>query len=126
MFDKKYTGGESLKPVLNQGSHGHRKSVPAPKKRTRRLTLNQLFELLDADGDGTLIRSEVVHAAEKLGMTGDEAAALFHELDKDGSGTLTRQELSLIESFGHYFSKGPRFSLSLGSAKSPPGDVNSL
>lgn len=95
--------------------------MPAPKKRTRRLSLHQLFNLLDADGDGTLVRSEVVAAAAKLGMTQDEAAALFHDLDKDGSGTLTREELSVIESFSHYFSKGPRFSLTLGSTKSPPG-----
>jgi hypothetical protein len=95
--------------------------VPVPKKRTRRLSLNQLFDMLDADGDGTLIRSEVVAAADKLGMTEDEAATLFHDLDKDGSGTLTREELSIIESFSHYFSKGPRFSLTLGSTRSSPG-----
>ena len=113
---------DSSHDALNHGDHGHRKPVPTPKKRMRRLSVNQLFDLLDADGDGTLVLSEVVDAANKLGVTQEEAAHLFHDLDKDGSGTLTRDELSTIESFSHYFSKGPRFSLTRrSSGSSIPG-----
>ena len=53
----------------------------------------------------------MVAAADKLGMTEDEASALFHELDKDSSGTLTRKELSLFGKMATYF-KMP--SLSIG------------
>ena len=118
-------GDGDSNPALNHGEHGHRKPVPTPKKRTRRLSLNQLFDLLDADGDGTLVLSEVVDVADKLGMTKEEAASLFRDLDKDKSGTLTRDELSTIESFSHYFSKGPRFMLTRRSSASSSTGVNS-
>lgn len=79
--------------------------------------MNELFDIIDTNRDGYLIRSEVVGAADKLGMTKDEAASLFHELDKDGSGTLTRKEMGAFEKMGQYF-KMPTFSFYSSSSNS--------
>jgi Ca2+-binding EF-hand superfamily protein len=92
------------------------KNIPSKRKK-KRPSVNELFDLIDIDGDGYLIRAEVVAAAGKLGMTEDEAATLFHDLDKDGSGTLTRQELSVLSKMAQYF-KMPTFGFSSSTADS--------
>jgi hypothetical protein len=56
------------------------------------LDLTALFDLLDADGNGTLTKEEVVAGASVLQVTEEKAAALFDDLDKDQSGTLSRLE----------------------------------
>jgi Ca2+-binding EF-hand superfamily protein len=59
-----------------------------------KLSVNDLFRLLDSNQDGTLTRAEVVAGCDKLALTEDEAGALFAELDADGSGTLARDEVA--------------------------------
>jgi len=56
--------------------------------------LDSLFEVIDLDGDGELIKSEVVAAAGLLGMTEEEAASLFDDMDENESGKLTRAQFS--------------------------------
>jgi Ca2+-binding EF-hand superfamily protein len=51
--------------------------------RRAQLTVEELFDLIDLNKDGTLDRNEVVAAAKKLRMTPGEAGALFDELDAD-------------------------------------------
>jgi|AntAceMinimDraft_5_1070358.scaffolds.fasta_scaffold78203_2 hypothetical protein len=58
--------------------------------------VNFLFDELDANKDGVLSLSDVLSAADKIGMSPDEAAALFASLDTDGDGCLTRVEFSEI------------------------------
>jgi Ca2+-binding EF-hand superfamily protein len=47
------------------------------------LTAQDLFDLIDSNGDGALDRDEVVAAAATVGLTNEEAGALFDELDAD-------------------------------------------
>jgi len=55
-------------------------------------TIAQLFEMLDADGDGSLTLAEVVGGADTLDMSEEEATKLFKQLDSDGSGSLSKTE----------------------------------
>jgi hypothetical protein len=57
-------------------------------------TLESLFAALDDNGDGVLSQQEVVHNAQKLGLTPHEAAALFHQLDAQQMGYLTRGQFN--------------------------------
>jgi len=66
-------------------------SEMTPQEKT-----NFLFNELDANNDGVLSLAEVQSAADKIGMSQEEAAALFASLDTDGDGELTRVEFSEI------------------------------
>ena len=59
-------------------------SEMTPQEKT-----NFLFDKLDANKDGVLSLDEVQSAADKIGMSQEEAAALFASLDTDGDGELT-------------------------------------
>ena len=65
-------------------------SIGASKSKA----LDSLFEVIDLDGDGELIKSEVVASAGLLGLTEEEAASLFEDMDENGSGKLTRDQFS--------------------------------
>jgi len=102
------------------------KKKPHARKK-RRPTLNELFDIIDTNGDGYLIRSEVVGAASKLGLTKEEAASLFHELDKDGSGTLTRKELSTMGKMARFmYGQLPSLSSMSSSRKGSREQPNGL
>jgi len=58
--------------------------------------INFLFDEIDANNDGVLSLAEVQSAADKIGMSEEEAAALFASLDTDGDGELTRVKFSEI------------------------------
>ena len=76
---------------------------PAPAA-ARALTLEELFDLIDANGDGELDRGEVVAACGKLSLTPEAAGKLFDDLDADGDGTLTRAEFG--GGFSAFFTGG--------------------
>jgi len=78
--------------VTKEGSGaggGAGRSAAAPHKQ---VSLEELFNLLDENGDGELGLQEAVAGSGKLGMTPAQARELFHRLDTDKSGTLTRSE----------------------------------
>ena len=52
----------------------------------------EIFDKLDADGTGTLERSELVKGITGAGYTEEHALAILGELDADKDGTVTRQE----------------------------------
>ena len=57
------------------------------------------FELADADGGGTIDKSEfgaLLAAAGEAGDTSD-MMALFAEMDKDGDGELTQDEIKALQ-----------------------------
>ena len=45
-------------------------------------SINQLFDILDTDKNGTLTKEEVISNCSKLNMTPAESAELFEKLDK--------------------------------------------
>ncbi|WP_234322550.1 EF-hand domain-containing protein [Streptomyces sp. NRRL S-350] len=54
--------------------------------------LGALFDLADADQDGTLDRTEFTTLRRALGNRADNADAAFAALDGDGDGRVSRQE----------------------------------
>jgi hypothetical protein len=50
------------------------------------MSLEQLFDLVDVNGDGQLTLEEVCGSASKLGMSVAEASAMFKQMDKNGNG----------------------------------------
>ena len=64
---------------------------------TPKYTIAQLFEMLDADGDGSLTLAEVVGGADKLDMSEEEATKLFKQLDRDGSGSISKDEFDKFQ-----------------------------
>jgi len=62
-----------------------------------KISLNELFNKLDVNGDGELTMDEVISGAALLNMTEDEAAKAFDDLDEDGSGKLTRSEFDAAQ-----------------------------
>ena len=110
-------------------STSRRTRPPPPKDRLKSRdksikkvpTLDELFDLIDLDGDGELSKEEVVAAASALDVTPEEAAELFDRLDVDKSGTLTRREFSSVnfaaDAAANFFSAGFE---ALGSGTSKP------
>jgi hypothetical protein len=58
----------------------------------KKFTLDDVFDLLDSNGDGMLSKAEVISKHGKLQMTKDQADALFDELDTDHDGFVSRDE----------------------------------
>ncbi|MFB7615886.1 EF-hand domain-containing protein [Kitasatospora sp. NPDC056181] len=54
--------------------------------------LGALFDLADADRDGTLDRTQFTTLRRALGNRADNAGAAFDALDRDGDGRVGRQE----------------------------------
>jgi uncharacterized membrane protein YdjX (TVP38/TMEM64 family)/Ca2+-binding EF-hand superfamily protein len=90
------------------------------KAMFKKLSINQLFQLLDANSDGKLTKAEVVENCSKLELSEEDAAALFDDLDKDGSGELTREEAGMFNQlrsrFGAWGKKTARAALPPASA----------
>ena len=99
-----------------------RSPKPPPKRdKAKAPSLDELFDLIDTNGDGELSREEVVAASAKLGMTEAEADSLFDDLDADGNGTLSRGEWStasfsagVVANFGALASTFGDFSATFG------------
>ena len=88
---------ELTAPVVRPGSKGKAHPSKASKFSSsssgkKALSADELFKLLDTNGDGVLTKNEVVENCAKLRLTAKEAAALFLRLDADGSGSLTKEE----------------------------------
>jgi hypothetical protein len=56
------------------------------------ISLREVFDVLDTDGDGTLTREEVSMGAKSLGLTNMQAMRLFDALDTNRSGFLSLEE----------------------------------
>ena len=59
---------------------------------TRQITIEELFDVLDADGDGSLTREEIIAGAHKINLTKKQASDIFDEMDTNGDGTLSKME----------------------------------
>ncbi|MQS16840.1 EF-hand domain-containing protein [Streptomyces kaniharaensis] len=57
-----------------------------------KFALGALFDLADADQDGSLHRSEFTMLRQALGNRADNADAAFEALDADGDGRVSRDE----------------------------------
>ena len=76
----------------------------AGNMKNQKMTAEQLFMLLDTDGNGKLDRDEVIAGAGNLKMTLEEASELFDSLDVDDDGVLTKSEFTGgMESFYQSF-----------------------
>jgi Ca2+-binding EF-hand superfamily protein len=84
--------GRFRKKIDNKDDSSDERAKSEGSKKMKKLNVNQIFELLDGDHDGTLSRDEMVAGAAKLDLSEDEAGELFDAHDKDGSGVLTKQE----------------------------------
>ncbi|OKJ93499.1 hypothetical protein AMK26_33975 [Streptomyces sp. CB03234] len=81
--------------VLSAEEYVAARTSPAfrsPERQGKGDVSRTLFEVLDADDDGTIDRDEFLRAAGFLGMTGDDAGEFFARLDKDGNGRLDAKE----------------------------------
>lgn len=58
----------------------------------KQISLRDVFNVLDTDGDGSLTREEVLIGAQQLGLTNMQAMQLFDALDTNRSGFLTLEE----------------------------------
>jgi len=94
-----FAGGATLAEMV-----GDDKEAEKPKKieagmsfLAEKLTINELFERLDENGDGELSREEVIAGASLLNMTEEQASAFFDDLDDDGSGAIDRKEFEKAE-----------------------------
>jgi Ca2+-binding EF-hand superfamily protein len=60
--------------------------------------LAKVFDVLDADGGGTIDHSELLAALAKVGMALDAAAAsaMLKFVDTDGDGTIDRAEWAVL------------------------------
>ncbi|MEU7278176.1 EF-hand domain-containing protein [Streptomyces sp. NPDC045431] len=67
-------------------------SFRAPQHQGEGDVSGTLFDVLDADGDGSIDRDEFVRAADFLGMTAEEAGEYFARLDADDSGRVDGKE----------------------------------
>lgn len=54
----------------------------------------QLFQKLDANGDGSVDKSEFTGSLQSKGVDSSKADALFAKLDKDGDGSISQTELA--------------------------------
>jgi len=75
-------------------THKERMAERIANATSNRLTLEELFAILDINGDGELERSEVLAGAPKLQLTQQQAGELFDRLDVDKSGKLCRSEFN--------------------------------
>ena len=90
-------GGEEAGGDGGEGQEGGGDNRDSEKQEeVKKLSVNDLFRLLDSNNDGTLTRAEVVGACEKLNLSEEEAGAMFDEMDTDGSGSLSKDEMSDI------------------------------
>jgi len=100
------------------------------KAMLKKLSINQLFQLVDANLDGKLTKAEVVENCSKLELSEEDAAALFDDLDKDGSGELSRAEASMFNQFRSRFGFGGKKPAKSASSQASPtpngvsGDVD--
>jgi hypothetical protein len=60
------------------------------------------FARLDADGDGSISKSEFETAANKAGVDTSSADALFGKLDTNGDGSISKSELAKATHHGHH------------------------
>jgi Ca2+-binding EF-hand superfamily protein len=51
-----------------------------------------MFDKIDADGDGKISKSELETAFTQAGGTADQADKLFAKLDKDGDGSVSKAD----------------------------------
>ena len=61
-------------------------------QQKKQVSLREVFDVLNADGDGTLTREEVSFGAKSLGLTNMQAMKLFDALDTNRSGFLSLEE----------------------------------
>ena len=95
------------------------------KAMLKKLSIHQLFQLLDANSDGKLTKVEVVENCSKLELSEEDAAALFDDLDKDGSGELSRAEASMFNQFRSRFGFGGKQNATKGPSQVSPKPKNS-
>lgn len=88
-------GGEE---AAGEGAEGDGEDNGDSEKQNevKKLSVNDLFRLLDSNNDGTLMRAEVVAGCEKLNLSEEEAGAMFDEMDTDKSGSLSKDEMADI------------------------------
>lgn len=70
-------GGSDLAAYLNK------KQQPGP---------GDMFDKIDADGDGKISKSELETAITQAGGSPDQADKLFAKLDKDGDGSVSKTD----------------------------------
>ena len=61
------------------------------------MTLPSNLAGADADGDGTIDRSEFSSLVAQSGAKGADLDKLFAQIDKDGDGELTAEEIALLQ-----------------------------
>jgi Ca2+-binding EF-hand superfamily protein len=71
------SGGSDLATYLNK------KQQPGP---------GDMFEKIDADGDGKISKSELETAFTQAGGTADQADKIFAKLDTDGDGSVSKTD----------------------------------
>lgn len=68
------------------GGNGNGSGGEQSSSSSSMMSLEQLFDLVDVNGDGQLTLEEVCGSASKLGMSVAEASAMFKQMDKNGNG----------------------------------------
>lgn len=60
--------------------------------------LNKVFDVLDADGGGSIDHGELVEALNKVGLALDDAAAdaMLKFADTDGDGSISKDEWAVM------------------------------
>ena len=80
-------------PQVCTGSGCEQRPVIAPRPNAPSLrTAQEVFDSLDADGDGRLSLSEMEARLLESGLEPDDVAQLFSLLDSDGDGFVDRAE----------------------------------
>jgi Ca2+-binding EF-hand superfamily protein len=85
----------------------------------------QIFQKLDANGDGSVDKSEFENALQTKGVGATQADQLFAKMDKDGDGSVSQAEFAKGAHRGHHHRQVDQTQASSDSA-SASGSSSSL
>ena len=86
-----------LPPSQQAPSLGAEAAILWRSNPTNAMTLPSTMSAADADGDGTIDRSEFAGLLAQAGGASANIEALFAQMDKDGDGELTAEEIAMLQ-----------------------------
>jgi Ca2+-binding EF-hand superfamily protein len=117
----------TMSALLNAQGQSSTTTTAASTSTSRSNALNDLFSLLDGNGDGSISKTEFENALGAGGTNVAQADDVFGKLDKNGDGSVSLDELSSALKGGHHHHHHAASSdASSGSGTSADGTTDPL